>query len=337
MKKIFFLLLVAIVLVSCGSTTKQPKLYNEIGKALGTTYSILYIAPKKNETLEKGLDSIFEVINNSMSTYIATSDISKINRGDTNVKVDDMFVDVFTLSKKIHKVSKGNFDPTVGVLVNAWGFGPQMGIKQMTPKVVDSLMQYVGFDKVDLKNNKSIQKTNPNVYLDFNAIAKGYCLDRIAVYLDGKSIDNYLIELGGELVAKGSKIDKNTPWTVGIDDPNQTTERTLVTTLKLKDKAMATSGNYRKFRVDSLTGKKYVHTIDPFTGYTKPSDILSASVIANNCATADGYATSFMAMSLEQTKAVLKTQPLDAYIIYSDISGNLKTYITSGFQALINE
>ena len=337
MNKLIFFLAVAISLVSCGSTTSSPKLFNETGKALGTTYSILYIAPKKIQKIEKDLDSIFDVINKSMSTYISTSDISKINAGDTSIVVDDMFLDVFTLSKKIHKISNGNFDPTVGNLVNAWGFGPKLGIKEMTPKIVDSLMNYVGFDKVNLNKNRTIQKVDPNVYLDFNAIAKGYCLDRIAVYLDSKKCDNYLIELGGELVAKGTKITTNTEWTVGIDDPKQTTDRVLITTLKLRDKAMATSGNYRKFRVDSLTGKKYVHTVDPFTGYTKPSVILSTSVIAKNCASADGYATAFMAMSLEQTKAVLKTQPLDAYIIYSDTLGNLQTYVTHGFKDLLNE
>ncbi|WP_010520863.1 FAD:protein FMN transferase [Aquimarina agarivorans] len=340
MYKIHLLLFIVSLLISCSSKKNEPKVYNQTGRALGTTFTILYVAPKQVGTMETSLDSIFQVINKSMSTYISTSDISKINSGDTSVKVDAMFAEVFTLSKKIHQVSKGYFDPTVGELVNAWGFGPKMGVKQMQPQVVDSLMQFVGFDKVKLKSDYTIQKSHPNIYLDFNAIAKGYCLDRIAAYLDSEYIGNYLIELGGELVAKGTKIiaaQEQVSWTVGIDDPNQTTERTLITTLKLKDKAMATSGNYRKFRVDTLTGKKYVHTIDPFTGYTKPSAILSASVIASNCALADGYATAFMAMPLKETKAVLKTQPLDAYIIYSDASGSLKTYITNGFQSLLNE
>ncbi len=337
MSKLIFFLAVAISLVSCGSSTSRPKLFNETGQALGTTYSILYIAPQKIETIKKDLDSIFDVINKSMSTYISTSDISKINGGDTTVVIDDMFLEVFALSKKIHKISKGSFDPTVGTLVNAWGFGPKLGQKEMSPKIIDSLMNYVGFDKVNLNKNRTIKKANPHVYIDFNAIAKGYCLDRISAYLNTKNTANYLIELGGELVAKGTKLTNDIEWTVGIDDPNQTTERNLITTLKLKDKAMATSGNYRKFRVDSLTGEKYVHTIDPFTGYTKPSSVLSTSVIANNCATADAYATAFMAMSLEQAKTVLQTQPLDAYIIYSDTTGNLQSYITSGFKDLLNE
>lgn len=324
---------ILILLASCKSEQKiDLELKQETGQALGTSYSILYFAAAEMPTINKSLDSIFTVVNKSMSTYIATSDISKINKGDDTVVVDHMFKEVLETSKVIYTQTDGYFDPTVGNLVNAWGFGPQKHKLAMTPITVDSLMQYIGLDKIKLSANNTLKKSNPNVYIDFNAIAKGYCIDRIGVYLESKNIVNYLIELGGELLAKGTHLEKKSPWAVGIDDPTQKEERTLYTTLALKDRGMATSGNYRKFRLDSLTGKKYVHIVDAKTGYTKPSNILSVSVLAHSCAIADGYATAFMAMPLEKTKVLLANdKSLEAYIIYSSKAGELKTYATDGF------
>ncbi len=307
-------------------------LKQETGQALGTTYSILYYEKQNNTAIKQSLDSIFSAVNNSMSTYISTSDISKINKGDTTVVVDAMFKEVFKTSEVIYKNTNGYFDPTVGSLVNAWGFGPQKLKLKMNTETVDSLMQYVGFNKLKLKSG-SIKKETPNVYIDFNAIAKGYCIDRIGAYLDNRHVDNYLIEVGGELLSKGEHLQKQKTWTVGIDNPTQNEERTLYATLPLKDRAMATSGNYRKYRLDSISGKKYVHIIDAKTGFTKPSKILSVSVLAPSCAVADGYATAFMAMPLEKTKQVLKEDNnLDAYVIYSAPDGELKTYETVGFK-----
>lgn len=321
------------LLASCKSEKNNNfVLKQETGQALGTSYSILYFAAAEMTSVEKSLDSIFTVVNKSMSTYITTSDISKINKGDNTVVVDQMFKEVFETSKIINTQTNGYFDPTVGNLVNAWGFGPQKYKLEMTPKTVDSLMQYVGFNKLKLNKDNTLQKSNPNVYIDFNAIAKGYCIDRIGAYLESKDVENYLVELGGELLAKGMHLRKQTPWRVGIDNPTQTNERTLYTTLALKDRGMATSGNYRKFRLDSVSGKKFVHIIDAKTGYTKPSTILSVSVLAPTCAIADGYATAFMAMPFERTKSVLASNnSLEGYVIYSADNGELKTYATDGF------
>ena len=337
MKNIALLIAVFSVLISCQKKTNTDlKFKQEQGQALGTTYSILYYTSVETTSFEKSLDSIFKVVNQSMSTYIPISDISKINKGDSTVVVDHMFAEVFKTSGEIYKKTDGYFDPTVGKMVNAWGFGPEKYELDMNNQTVDSLMQYVGFDKVKLEKEGLLQKDNPNVYIDFNAIAKGYCIDRIGAFLESKKVSNYLIELGGELLASGTHIEKQKSWTVGIDDPNQKEERTLYTTLPLKDRAMATSGNYRKFRVDSLSGKKYVHIIDAKTGYTKPSNILSVSVLAPNCATADGYATSFMAMPIEETKALLaKETLLDGYIIYSTENGALETFKTDGFVLVV--
>lgn len=270
-----------------------------------------------------------------MSTYIPNSDISRINNGDSTVIVDHMFRDVLELSKKIYGATNGYFDPTVGVLVNSWGFGPGKEL-EMTNARVDSLLQYVGLDKVEIAPDNRVIKTDPNIYFDFNAIAKGYAVDRIAVFLDSKGIKNYLLEVGGELVAKGENRVKDKQWVVAIDDPQMDWERTSKRTINMKDIAMASSGNYRKFKVDPETGLKYVHTIDPLTGFTKNSNILAVSVVANDCASADAYATAFMAMDLEYSKEILTADPdLEGYIIYLDDSGNEKEYMTQGFQRML--
>ncbi len=331
-----FFLIAVLSLFSCKQKNEvHLNFHTNTGGALGTTYSILYFS---NEEIPlKSLDSIFSVVNTSMSTYMPSSDISKINKGDTEVKVDEMFQEVLSLSKEINKVTYGYFDPTVGKLVNAWGFGPKNLKLEMTPKVVDSLKQYVGLSKLKLNQNNTIEKQNKNITLDFNAIAKGYCVDRIAVFLNQQNINNYLIELGGELVAKGRKISTDKPWTVGIDDPNQTDVRTLISTLSLENKAMATSGNYRKFRIDSLTGQKFVHTINPLTGLTEVSSVLSVSVLANNCATADAFATAFMAMPLEKTKQLVNNRPdIEAYILFSVSKDSIGKFVSRGFAKALN-
>src|SRR5690606_22815691 len=214
---------------------------------------------------------------------------------------------VYRLSQKVFKESNGYFDPTVGDLVNMYGFGPEQGLKKIDSTTVDSLMKFVGFEKVEITADGILKKTASEVYLDFNAIAKGYTVDVIGNYMDANAVDNYLIELGGELLAKGKNISKDAPWTVGIDNPQQVEgERSLKAAIALNDRAMASSGNYRKFRTDSLTGRKYVHSINPLTGYPEESNLLGATVLADNCALADAYATSFMVMGLDKTKQALE-------------------------------
>jgi thiamine biosynthesis lipoprotein len=268
-----------------------------------------------------------------MSTYRPNSLISRINRGEENVVVDDQFKKVFDLAQQIHKDTDGYFDPTVGILVDAYGFGAQEAV-EVTDELRDSLLQYVGFDKLSLKQNVLL-KANTNTQFDFNAIAKGYTLDLIALYLTQTGGANYLIELGGEIVAKGQNLDSLRAWTVGIDDPQRFEERVLKQKIQFSDKAMASSGNYRKFRVDEK-GNKYVHTIDPFTGKAKISNVLATSVIADDCATADAWATSFMVMDLPKSLSILKGRSdLWAYIIYSDEQGEIKEWFSPEFEALL--
>lgn len=324
----------ALSLFSCKEEASEYVANQNFGPALGTSYHITYIG-KEELNFEKEIDSVFNAINKSMSTYLPDSDISKINKGDTTVVVDEMFKEVFGLSNKINKTTKGYFDPTVGTLVNAWGFGPGEKIELDSAKV-DSLLEFVGFGKVKITNEGTVVKDNPNIYFDFNAVAKGYAIDRLAAMLDKKGITDYLVEVGGEIVVKGTNKVKDQQWTIGVDDPQGDDRSKPKLKIHLKDKAMASSGNYRKFRVDSITGEKYVHTINPITGFTKNSDVLATTVLANTCAAADAYATSFMAMDLEDTIDLLEEhKELEAYIIYLNSKGETMEFITMGFEALI--
>lgn len=335
MKKLIFIVVVILGLFySCDTSHNYRNDYS--GGALGTSYNIVAISAEEME-LQKDIDSVFAVINHSLSTYIPSSDISRINSGDSTVVVDKMFQEVFNLAKDINKKTQGFFDPTVGTLVNAWGFGPEQMIT-MDSLRVDSLLQYVGFDKVKLNTNNKVIKTNPNIYIDFNAIAKGYSIDRLAAMLNSKGVENYLIEVGGELVAKGKNTIKDKFWVVGIDDPEMLVERKTKILINLNNRALASSGNYRKYRIDEATGKKYVHTINPKTGFTQMSNTLAVTILANDCATADAYATAFMAMDLYKAfKLVSENKTLEAYIIYSDESGETQEFLTKGFKEIVVE
>ncbi|MBZ9632045.1 FAD:protein FMN transferase [Salegentibacter sp. LM13S] len=336
MKKITALFFLVLFSISCKDEGPQANTYT--GNALGTTYQVKYFSSEDFNT-EKALDSIFKVINTSLSTYQDDSDISRINAGAEDVVVDVHFQKVFELSKKIFKESNGYFDPTVGSLVNAYGFGPDKPLNEPDKAMLDSIRQLVGFKKVKLTDENTIQKENPNIYLDFNAIAKGYTIDVIAEYLDSKNVENYLIELGGELVAKGQNIENEADWMIAIDNPQQTeAERTLQTVLALKNRAMATSGNYRKFRVDTTTGERFVHTINPLTGEAEKSDLLSASVLAENCTLADGYATAFMALGYEKSLEMLEElENVDVYFIYADEQESMRVFTSEGFEEMLRD
>lgn len=329
--KYAFIVLAAVLLCSCGNGFRQN--FNS-GEALGTTYNITYLSPEKID-MQPGIDSVFAAVNASMSTYIPGSDISRINQGDTTVVVDPMFRDVLSISREVYSKTYGYFDPTVGVLVNAWGFGPGPGM-EMDSTIVDSLLQYVGFNKIILTPDNRIRKQLPGIRFDFNAIAKGYAIDRLAALLGNNGIENYLVEVGGEVVASGMNLNKEKQWLVGIDDPQAPGERVLKKKIQLRDRALASSGNYRKFRIDSVTGRTYVHTIDPKTGFTKNSNVLAASVIANTCAVADAYATAFMAMDLDESiKLLVAQKDLEAYIIYLNENGEAEEFMTTGFSQLV--
>jgi len=297
------------------------------GVALGTTFHITY-EDELDQITEKHVDSLIHSINKSMSTYIATSDLSKINHGDSTIIVDAMFQEVFEKSKRISKETEGFFDPTIGVLVNAWGFGPEKDSIQIDSAHVKELLQYVGFDKLSIQNGR-VQKQYPQTYIDFNAIAKGYTVDVIGRFLEKKSVTNYLVEIGGEIRARGIN-EKLKPWSIAIEKPNFDGTRSFQSYIFLQNESIATSGNYRKFKIDEKTGMKFAHTIDTKNGYPSKSNLLSASVIGIvDCADVDAYATAFMAMGLEKSKDfLLNHKDLKAFLIYSDIDGTIKNYHT---------
>jgi thiamine biosynthesis lipoprotein len=328
-KKLSLSIILIVLFVGCESSSKINKQFLE-GNALGTTYHITFFS-EKDIVWEKGFDSIFEAVNKSMSTYLPNSDISKINKGNTRVQVDNMFKDVFLLSKEIYTNTNGYFDPTVGNLVNAYGFGAEQ-LTNISEEKLDSLFQLVGFHNFKLTANNEVEKKFNNSYIEFNAIAKGYTVDRIASYLEKNKVKNYLIEIGGELRVSGKNKEKNQAWRVGLDDPFQSDKKRKVTAvLELNNQSLATSGNYRKFKIDSLTGERFVHTINPKTGNATKSNILSASVLAHTCAEADAYATAFMAMGLEKSKKVMAETGIGAYLIYAE-NDSTKIYSSAKFK-----
>ncbi len=330
MKKLIFIPVLFLFLF-CEKKESVPIFLQ--GDAFGTTYHIQFYS-EKNIDFKKGLDSVINAVNHSVSTYIPDSDISKINRGDSTVVVDSIFRKVFEISSEVNQKTNGYFDPTIGVLRNAYGFGDVKPLKNIDSTTLDSLMEYVGFQKVKINTDGTVSKMFPQIYFDFNAVAKGFGIDCLGRYLESKGVKNYLIELGGEILAKGENIQKNQDWVVGIEAVDSELEdRTFEATVKLKNVGMASSGNYRKFRIDSTSGKKYVHTLNPLTGSAEKSDVTSATVIAPTCAFADAYATSFMALGLEKSKTLLKNLPnVEAYLTFNDSVNSHQVFITEGFK-----
>ncbi|MBF4986031.1 FAD:protein FMN transferase, partial [Nonlabens mediterrranea] len=269
--------------------------------------------------------------------------INSINDGDSTVIVGKAFKEVFDAAQEIYRKTDGYFDPTVGNLVNAYGFGAD-GEQTSAPsqKQIDSLVQFVGFYKMDIKstsNNQGykVSSTQPGMYLEYNAIAKGTLVDYIARMLDEKGVENYIVEVGGEVITKGKNLEKDAPFLVGINDPKSGSQGTkTLMAINLQDKAMAGSGNYRKYKVDESTGIEYVHTVNPITGLAQPSQVIGVNVIANNCTLADGYATALMAMPLEKSRVLLKNIPeIEVIIMYMDDNGMLRFELTPGFNQYI--
>lgn len=331
--KYLYTLCIAVLVTACGTTPKENVYYIK-GEAQGTTYSITYIAKAPVE--KTAIDSILQVIDLSMSTYIDNSLISKINRGE-NLPIDPHFEKVFSASFDIYWQSKGAFDPSIGQLINAWGFGKKENHTPPTQKQIDSLLALTGMDKVhyiDTPRGAFIRKDNPNIQLNFNAIAQGYTSDVIADYFRSKQISNFIVEVGGELAIYGKNILKDKSWRIGIDNPLQKPDedREIIATVELTDCGLATSGNYRKLWTDSISGQKYVHTINPKTGRPQPSNLLSATVIAPSAMLADGYATTLMALGgIEKAKDFLtQHKELKAVLLYSDEAhkGQIQKYVT---------
>lgn len=302
------------------------------GSVFGTFYSITY---QCDNDLQKEIEAELKKVDQALSMFNQESIISKVNRNE-KVELNEMFLQVITLAQKVSQDTDGAFDITVAPLVNAWGFGFKTGDKPSGTSI-DSLMSTVGYKKISLKG-RQLFKENKNTMLDCSAIAKGYGSDVVAAFLKKRGIDNFMVEIGGEVVTQGIS-EKRVPWRIGVTKPTDdslSVDNELQTVLNVTNKAMATSGNYRNFYYKD--GKKYAHTIDPKTGYPVQHSLLSATVLADNCATADAYATSFMVMGIEKAKGVLERHPeLMAYFIYTDVRGNLAVWYSPSMKDKILE
>ena len=298
----------------------------------GTIYKITY---QSEENLKDEIEAELKKVDNSLSPFNKASVITHINE-NTDLTADSLFTEVFLLAKQISQETHGAFDITVAPLVNAWGFGFK-NAAQVDSIMIDSLHQFVGIDKVELIDGKVVKK-DPRLMLDCSAIAKGYGVDCVARLLDSKGIRNYMINIGGELVMKGENPKMET-WSIGVNKPiddSLSVNQEIQAVLKLTNVGLATSGNYRNFYYKG--GKKYAHTIDPRTGYPIQHNILSATVVAPDCATADAYATSFMVLGLDSAKQICNAHPeLDAYFIYTTDKGNTEIYYTTGMKQYLQQ
>jgi FAD:protein FMN transferase len=327
------IIILAVVTCSCRNRSDYS---NFTGFAQGTTYRIVYEndSDRSPEELRTEVGKILESFDMSLSLYRDSSILSRINRNE-KTEPDSFFTEVFKKSKEMSQITEGAFDITVGPLVKAWGFGPDSQ-KNFSESKRDSLLQLVGFEKVDLINGKVV-KSDPRVSLDFNAIAQGYSVDVIYDYLKSLGIRNFLVEIGGEIRVRGDK--SGALWKVGIDRPfdnNMNPGADMQAIISLKEQSLATSGNYRKFYVEN--GVKYSHTIDPKTGYPAKNQLLSATIIASDCITADAIATACMVMGKDKTVEFLKKHPeFVAYLIYSDETGDFKTWESENLGKYISE
>lgn len=324
---LLFLIVGSIYIIRQQNT--MPYQHNT-GQIFGTTYHITY---QSDKDLHREIIQRLQLVDQTFSTFNDESIISKINRNEP-VKLNQMFIEVFDLAKTVSKDTHGAFDITVAPLVNVWGFGFKSGTPP-TKAVIDSLRHLTGYEKVKLIGSK-VRKQDPRIMLDCSAIAKGYGSDVVAQYLRSRDVENFMIEIGGEIVVQGNS-DKRLPWKIGVTKPTDDSTQVnneLQTVLNVTNTAMATSGNYRRFYYKN--GKKYAHTIDPKTGYPVQHNILSATVLANTCAKADAYATSFMVLGLEKTQQVLQHHPdLMVYLIYADGQGKNKVWYSPSLKKAI--
>ena len=308
--------LIAVLFVSCA---RKPQKINYEGIAQGSYFAITYY-DEEGRTFEAEIDSILQAVDNSVSLWNENSIIRKVNQNE-DVVVDQIFKDNFEWARKASEFSDGAFDATISPLVEAWGFHYKKEL-EMTPEIVDSIRQLVGYQKIEIIDNRVV-KANPNMTLDFNAVAQGYTTDLIGKFLETNGIANYLVDVGGEILARGTKPNGDL-WTIGIEKPaeNYDSERSVQIKIQLKDKGIVTSGNYRKYI--EKDGIRYSHSIDPKTGYPVEQNLLSATIIADNASWADCLATICMVVGKEKASELLENQGVEAYFIFVE-DGVIKT------------
>ena len=330
LKIIFLLLLIggtAWILIDA-NTAPYRKME---GKIFGTYYHITY---QSSADYDREILDRLNQVDASLSAFNPQSTVSRINNNETT-QADKMFDEVFDLAMQVSEATGGAFDITVAPLVNLWGFGFKHS-DNVTQERIDSIMPFVGYGKVRKLKNAKVRKDDPRIMLDLSAIAKGYGCDQAATVLAKHGIANYLVEIGGEICARGINPDKQA-WTVGITKPDTVAQgQQLTATLQIGDVAMATSGNYRNYYIKD--GKRYAHTIDPHTGRPVQHTLLSATVIAPSCAMADAYATAFMVMGLDKAKALLaRDKRLKAYLIYSGHGNDMQEWHSPALDKHLNK
>jgi len=309
------------------------------GRALGTTF-IIKTGEDSLRVTPKEINDLFNDFNAELSTYKDESLISQFNASDSVIDLNSTqyFKKCFELSQEIYNQTQGAFDPTVFPLVSLWGFFKDIE-KAPSQIEIDSVLTFVGFENKQLYNYEKgiLTKNDQRFKLVFNAIAKGQSVDVIAVLLDERGHESYFIEVGGEIRVKGMN-DRGAKWVIGVDEPVEVntgtagaSERKLENYIEVSNRAVATSGNYRDFY--ELDGKKYSHTISSVTGKPVRHNILSATVVANDAATADAYATAFMVMGVERSLALIKENPeleVDAYLLFDGEKGRIERAFSRG-------
>ena len=313
------------VLASCG---KQPEKVVLQGLAQGSYYAVTYY-DEQNRNFQREIDSIFHAVDMSVNLWVDSSIISKVNRNE-EVALDSIFIDNFNIAQKAALLSGGYFDPTISPIVAAWGFSYKSG-DSLTPQLIDSLRQLVDYRNIRIKNGKVV-KENPAMTLDFNAIAQGYTSDLIASFLESRGVKNFLVDTGGEIMARGEKPDGK-PWIVGIEKPaeNMDSERVVQTRIALRDKGLVTSGSTRKYV--ERNGKRYSHCINPKTGYPVEHQLLSVTVMAENSVWADALASICMVMGKERSLPLIQGMDgVEAYYIFVNDQNELETFATEGFK-----
>jgi len=332
MRSLILSIIIIFVIFGC-QEKKSLQLIRIAGQTQGTYYAISYY-DKNAFDYQIQIDSLLIEFDMTASMWEKKSIISAINNNDTSVILNDVFIEIFNKAYEVSEKTNGAFDITVGPVINVWGFGTKDRSK-IDQSLIDSLLPLVNYKALKIVGNE-LTKDKPEINIDFNAIAQGYSVDLLSKFLESKGIKSYLIDIGGEVFGKGKKAD-GSYWRVGIEKPsNNSSQRELEAKVFLHNKALATSGSYRKFYIEN--GIKYSHTIDPATGYPVTHSLLSVSVLADDACTADAYATAFMVMGLERSIEFLKeNNKLAAFFIYSDNNGNMKTLATEGINSILIE
>lgn len=331
--KLLHFVVITLMAVSCAA---PPEFLTFRGFAQGTTYSVIYedVAGIGNKAMRDTVEWALREFDMSMSLYVDSSIVSRINRNE-HAEPDKYFIDIFNISREAWKLTDGAFDITVGPLVNAYGFGRDT-LNTFSETVRDSLMNLVGMEKVDIVDGLLV-KQDPGITLDFNAIAQGYSVDLVSDLLESMGIKNYLVEIGGEVRAGGTKYGQY--WRIGVDKPEEGNEvpgAELQAIIRMKNASLNTSGNYRNFYVDE--GVKYSHTINPKTGDPARNTLLSATIVAPDCAWADAIATSCMVMGKDKAIELINSRKeLEGFLVYSDESGKYRTWTSKGLEKLVDE